>query len=85
MGAVTRIALVLGAGGVIGQAYHAGVLSALAEHAGFDAREADVIVGTSAGSITGTVLRLGVSPRDLAAWAVDNHKEIQRNRDAKSV
>jgi DNA-binding HxlR family transcriptional regulator len=22
---------------------------------------------------------------DLAAWAVDNHKEIQRNRDAKSV
>lgn len=67
---MTRIALVLGAGGVIGQAYHAGVLSALAEHSGFDARDADVIVGTSAGSITGTVLRLGVSPRDLAAWAV---------------
>lgn len=70
MEAVTRTALVLGAGGVVGQAYHAGVLSALAEHAGFDARNADAIVGTSAGSITGTVLRLGVSPRDLAAWAV---------------
>ena len=70
MGAVTRIALVLGAGGVVGQAYHAGVLSALAEHAGFDARDADAIVGTSAGSITGTVLRLGVSPRDLAPWAM---------------
>ena len=29
-----------------------------------------MIVGTSAGSITGTLLRLGVSPEDLAAWTV---------------
>jgi NTE family protein len=67
---VTRVGVVLGAGGVIGQAYHSGVLAALAERTGFDPREAEVVVGTSAGSITGTLLRLGVSPRDLAAWTL---------------
>jgi NTE family protein len=67
---VTRFGLVLGGGGVVGQAYHAGVLAALEHDLGFDARRAHVIVGTSAGSITGTLLRLGVSAEDLAAWTV---------------
>ncbi|MGY1603544.1 patatin-like phospholipase family protein [Geodermatophilus sp. SYSU D00815] len=65
-----RVGLVLGGGGVVGQAYHSGVLAVLQHDFGFDARRADVIVGTSAGSITGTLLRLGVSPEDLAAWTV---------------
>ena len=60
----------LGGGGVVGQAYHAGVLAVLEHDLGFDARDAAVIVGTSAGSITGTLLRLGVSAEDLAAWTV---------------
>jgi NTE family protein len=67
---VTRVGLVLGGGGVVGQAYHSGVLAVLQHDFGFDARRADVIVGTSAGSITGTLLRLGVSAEDLAAWTV---------------
>jgi len=67
---VTRVGLVLGGGGVVGQAYHAGVLAALEHDHRFDARRADLIVGTSAGSITGTLLRLGVSAEDLAAWTV---------------
>jgi NTE family protein len=67
---VTRVGLVLGGGGVVGQAYHSGVLAVLQHDFGFDARTADVIVGTSAGSITGTLLRLGVSAEDLAAWTV---------------
>jgi NTE family protein len=67
---VTRVGLVLGGGGVVGQAYHAGVLAVLEHDFGFDARRADMIVGTSAGSITGTLLRLGVSAEDLAAWTV---------------
>src|SRR3954447_15870164 len=67
---MTRVGLVLGAGGVVGQAYHAGVLAVLEHDCGFDAREADMIVGTSAGSVTGTLLRLGVSSGDLAAWTV---------------
>src|SRR4051812_39331765 len=67
---MTRVGLVLGGGGVIGQAYHSGVLAVLQHDLGFDARTADVVVGTSAGSITGTLLRLGVSAEDLAAWTV---------------
>lgn len=67
---MTRVGLVLGAGGVVGQAYHAGVLAVLEHDLGFDPRRAEVVVGTSAGSITGTLLRLGVSAEDLAAWTV---------------
>jgi NTE family protein len=61
------IGLVLGAGGVVGQAYQAGVLSALQREANWDPREATIIVGTSAGSITGAALRVGVPATDLAA------------------
>jgi len=67
---MTRVGLVLGGGGVVGQAYHSGVLAVLEHDLGFDARRVDVVVGTSAGSITGTLLRLGVSAGDLAAWTV---------------
>jgi NTE family protein len=62
-----RIGLVLGAGGVVGHAYHAGVLDGLAEATGWDPRQAEVIVGTSAGSVVGALLRAGFSAHDLAA------------------
>jgi NTE family protein len=65
------VGLVLGAGGVAGGAFHAGVLAALAEHIGWDPRAAAVIVGTSAGSITGTSLRAGLPAPDLLARAQD--------------
>ena len=61
------IGLVLGAGGVVGQAYQAGVLAALEREIGWDPRNASIIVGTSAGSITGAALRVGVPATDLAA------------------
>ena len=61
--------LVLGAGGVAGGAWHAGVLAALAEATGWDPRDAEVVVGTSAGSITGTTLRAGIGAADLYASA----------------
>ena len=67
---MARVGLVLGGGGVVGQAFHSGVLAVLEHDLGFDARDVDMIVGTSAGSITGTLLRLGVSAGDLAAWTV---------------
>jgi NTE family protein len=53
---VSRIGLVLGAGGLTGDAFHRGVLRALSER-GYDARSADVVVGTSAGSMVGAFLR----------------------------
>ena len=67
---MTRIGLVLGAGGTVGQAYQAGALAALEHDLGWDPRTADVIVGTSAGSVTGSLLRLGIPAAELAAWAV---------------
>src|SRR5271166_6897411 len=63
----SSIGLVLGAGGVVGQAYQAGVLSALQRETGWDPRQAAVVVGTSAGSVTGAALRVGVPATDLAA------------------
>jgi NTE family protein len=67
---VPRIGLVLGAGGAVGHAFHAGVLAAIAEATGWDARRAEIIVGTSAGSGFGTFLRAGLAPADLAARAM---------------
>jgi NTE family protein len=58
---VARIGIVLGAGGVTGDAFHRGVLSALLD-AGWDARTADVVVGTSAGAMVGAHLRRPDSP-----------------------
>ena len=69
MTAAGRIGLVLGAGGVAGGAFHAGVLAALEEAMGWDPRRAEVIVGTSAGSITATSLRAGLSAHDGLARA----------------
>jgi len=66
-----RVGLVLGGGGVAGMAFHAGVLLALHNDLGWDARDAEVIVGTSAGSVIGALLRAGVTPEDLAAWTTD--------------
>ena len=63
------IGLVLGAGGVVGHAFHAGVLAAVSEATGWDPRDADVIVGTSAGSVVGALLRAGASAPDLLARA----------------
>ena len=70
MGAVPRVGLVLGAGGVVGHAYHAGTLAALGEATGWDARGADLIVGTSAGAGVAATLRGGVPAADLHARLV---------------
>ncbi|PZE68983.1 patatin-like phospholipase family protein [Curtobacterium sp. MCBD17_021] len=51
-------AVVLGGGGVAGIAWELGVLSAL-EDAGADLGAADLVVGTSAGSVVGAFLRAG--------------------------
>jgi NTE family protein len=60
-----RIGLVLGAGGSLGVAYHGAVLGTIEDVTGWDPRTAQVIVGTSAGSITGSMLRAGLTAGDL--------------------
>jgi len=61
-----RIGLVLGAGGDVGHAYHAGVLAGIDQDTGWDPRQAELLVGTSAGSIVAALLRAGLSAPDLA-------------------
>jgi NTE family protein len=51
-------ALVLGGGGVTGIAWELGVLAGLAE-VGLDLTRADVVVGTSAGSVVGAIVTNG--------------------------
>jgi NTE family protein len=51
-------ALVLGGGGLSGIAWETGILAGLAEH-GVDLTDADLVVGTSAGSVVGVDVRAG--------------------------
>jgi len=85
MSPAARVGLVLGAGGVAGGAFHAGVLAALAEVAGWDPRQAEIIVGTSAGSISGTSLRAGLPAPDLLARAQDRRLSAEGQRVIRSV
>ena len=55
--------LVLGAGGILGEAWMGGVLAGIQEATGFDPRGCEHFVGTSAGSIVATALAGGVDPR----------------------
>lgn len=48
-------------------AFHSGALAALEDTTGWDPRKAELIVGTSAGSVAGSMLRLGVSTADQIA------------------
>jgi NTE family protein len=59
-------ALVLGGGGTVGVAWEMGVAAGLAEH-GVNTQAADLIVGTSAGSIVGAMLAFGLDPQQLLA------------------
>src|SRR3954453_3793272 len=51
--------LVLGGGGILGEAWMLAVLAGIEESAGFDARVCDGFVGTSAGSIVAASLVAG--------------------------
>lgn len=59
-------ALVLGGGGITGIAWEIGIVAGL-EDAGIVLREADVIIGTSAGSVVGAQLRSAVPTAELYA------------------
>ena len=74
---VMKTGLVLGAGGLVGMAYHAGVLRALEQEAGFVANDADLIVGTSAGSVVGAYVRAGWSTEDFWLLALGEHPELE--------
>src|SRR5438105_10678895 len=73
---ISRRALVLGGGGVTGVALGTGLLAGLAE-SGIDLTSADLVVGTSAGSVVGAQVLGGVTIEDLyAAQLTDPTGEV---------
>jgi NTE family protein len=63
-----RIGLVLGAGGIVGGSWLIGALEALESETGWKPSDADVICGTSAGSVVGALTAAGLSPSLMAAY-----------------
>jgi NTE family protein len=57
-------------------AYHAGVLRALEEVGGFRPDDADLVVGTSAGSMVGAMVRSGLTTDDLYRASLGEHAEL---------
>lgn len=70
-----KTGLVLGGGGLVGLAYHAGVLRALEVEAGFGPDDASIIVGTSAGAVIGAYLRSGMTTEDMWLLALGTHPD----------
>ena len=62
-------ALILGGGGFTGIAWELGILKGLRDE-GVDLTDADVIIGTSAGSVVGTRLAIGLDLDELYAEQV---------------
>ena len=56
----SQFRLVLGAGGATGAAFEAGILLALATDHGVDLQQAKHVVGTSAGSVVGALIAMGL-------------------------
>lgn len=84
-GAVTTDrALVLGGGGVTGIAWGLGFLMGLLD-AGLDLRDADLIVGTSAGSSVGAQLTSGTSLDRLYARQLEPSQERAADFDAAAL
>lgn len=72
---MAKNALVLGGGGALGVAWETGLLAGLRE-AGIDPGSADLVVGTSAGSIVGTYIAGGKLDEGLALQSQGSDPEI---------
>lgn len=81
-----RRGLVLGAGGVLGASWTIGALAAVRDRLGWDPATADVLVGTSAGSVLASALACGVTVDELLAHqrgeVVDPRIAFDPDRDA---
>ncbi|MGH2809211.1 MAG: patatin-like phospholipase family protein [Actinomycetota bacterium] len=73
-----RLGLVLGGGGLVGLGYHAGVMKALDEW-GANVAAADIIIGTSAGSIIASYLASGWKAADFYEYAHGRHEKAVKD------
>lgn len=83
-----RRGLVLGAGGVLGAAWTIGALSALRAATGEEPGRAEVVVGTSAGSVLAAMLGSGISVEQMVAnqqgIVVEGAPELEYDHDTDS-
>jgi NTE family protein len=83
-----RVGLVLGAGGVVGASWLIGALEALEAETGWRAADAELIVGTSAGSVIGALAASGIASEYMAAYAsgrtLDGFVEAEARADLVS-
>ena len=73
-----RVGLVLGAGGILGGAWMVGGLAALHRVMGWDPRQADYFLGTSAGAVFAALLAGGVSPSRLLPPSLADAQSAER-------
>jgi NTE family protein len=78
-----RVGLVLGAGGVLGGAWHTGALAAIARETEWDPGSAEYIVGTSAGSVIGSLVAAGVPPWFMVAHSAGESFDGLRGPDGR--
>src|SRR5437764_10717933 len=71
--------LVLGGGGVLGEAWMMGVLAGIEDATGFDLRDCDYYVGTSAGAIVAAHLVAGQSPRRPSSFDAEESLDQPSN------
>jgi NTE family protein len=75
--------LVLGGGGVLGEAWMMGVLAGIEDAAGIDMRDCESFVGTSAGSIVAAHLVSGNAPRRPSS--IGTELEVGRSGPARGL
>ena len=80
-----KVGLVLGAGGVQGGAWLTGGLDAIASSTGWDPATADVIVGTSAGAMIGSLLAAGLPPWFMVAHSRGESFDLTDARGAPAA
>jgi NTE family protein len=74
--------LVLGGGGILGEAWMTALLAGLDESAGFDSRACGCYIGTSAGSIVAASLIAGLAPQARLGGLPEQPAVPQRQLDA---
>ncbi|MFF4987466.1 patatin-like phospholipase family protein [Streptosporangium saharense] len=77
-------ALVLGGGGIAGIAWEAGIVTGL-RRAGLDLGEADLVVGTSAGSVVGTLMTTGVDLEEAVVAQAEAEPAASPRVDPEAV
>ncbi|MFV1970171.1 MAG: patatin-like phospholipase family protein [Acidimicrobiia bacterium] len=73
---MSKVGLVLGGGGITGAAFHFGTLLAIEMATGWQADDAEVLVGTSSGAFVGAMVRGNALHLDSLAGTGESQEEI---------